>query len=201
MPPRHDPLLEIHQIVRFTLLAFSLAVAVTFALIILIPFDVGLQARLTEGRGLISRLSQSGNPQDYSDAERINVRLGETLLSSDPDNRGRLEIVEGLGAYAYVTGLVEIRLTEAKRRGTALEHIAGRNLSYFLTLEQSAGVVVYDFSQADPPLSEIDFLLRLPQGEFSPTFPCFQANAEPESPDLAVVEIPCYSQIQAQQAR
>lgn len=171
---------EVNQILRFSVFSFIIAIIIITILAFTIPFTVSRQATY-----------------DETTSETItNLRIREQgTLYLDEGRTGRIEILNDSGAYAYVTGPANWKLLQAKRRGTAFEHIThSDNLVYSVVIEQSEGTVVYDFSHANPTIEKFNLILRLPEGEFNPKYACFQATT-PADTSQAIAEIPCYGQI------
>jgi hypothetical protein len=185
---------ELSQIVRFTIFSLVLAAIVVAALAYAVPFDVPQRAIYDEAQGTAFLIGRNGFESEISEIESLAIQE-KGGLRLEPENSGRVEILEGSGAFAYLTGPTTWRLAVAERHGTAVEQILNsEDLTYQLVIDQTEGTVVYDFSQSDPPLEDINLILRLPEGEYEPEFPCFQASAPAPDAALAVVEIPCYGE-------
>jgi hypothetical protein len=78
---------------------------------------------------------------------------------------------------AVLSGPAGLTLVESYRRATALGHALGQSKrEYVLTLEQTQGSVRYIFANTDPSFEEIDLTIRLPDGDYSPTTPCWRID-------------------------
>jgi len=189
---------EIRSLVRFSLTALFAAILVVAGLSYAVRFDVDLVARYRDGVGEMTLADKYQDARTFeSETPGQRIAAGATLRTTF-GSQARIEIVEG--AFAYLNGAVSWSLADARRRATVLGHVQNPTQGEFhLLIEQTEGVVVYDFSNAQPPLADLNLILRFPDGEFTPTSVCFQASAaSPESPS-SVVDIPCWGQAPTQQ--
>lgn len=190
--PASQPEREIKNILRFALFSIGVAIALAIALILVVPFDVSLKADFDRIDGVFYLRDSVGNERRVVDVESFAIDAGETIRLNE-GTTGRLEIIEGSAAYAYVYDMAIWELTSATRNGTAWQHISDPSGNEFeIIIEQRAGVVVYDFSQADPNLDTLNVTLRFADDEVSPEFDCFQATAPTEDAASAIAEIPCW---------
>ena len=187
---------EVRVIVRFTFFMLVVGFVSLMALAYWMPFDVKLHALYAESQGSFFVRDLRSDERIFDAGIPVKLQPGEQLRL-DAGNSGRVEIVEKMNAYAYLTGPVRWGLESAQRRGTVIEHVLSQeNATYELSIEQGEGVVVYDFSQSEPPLRDLNLMVRLPDGEFIPISDCFQASAPTDTTPGAVVEIPCYGEAQ-----
>lgn len=153
-----------------TVLALTL-LAVIISLIV--PFEVAQPSILQQITGVAELYTQGEQPATPSGETELN--LGETI-SVKPG--GFTTILFDLNqGRAVLTGPATLTLVESYRRATVLGHTLDESdrftREYGLTLEQTSGSVRYLFGDTKPAFEEVTILIRLPNGSYTPTTPCW----------------------------
>lgn len=175
---------------RFIMGAILVTAAAFVALIVLltqVSFDVQLHASVEDTQGEWVFVDALGTELTYTEPQMLDIPGGGAVQLS-PGAEVQLEIVENSDAYAFLGDGAQWRLVEATRSATVFDHIRGVG-DFHLVIEQSAGRVVYNLSQAT--FKDFELILRFADGETTVSFACFQATAPTEESASAVVEIPC----------
>jgi hypothetical protein len=162
-----------------SLVVLSGFVILALAAALIIPFDVDEAAAIQHITGdaeLLWTSDQAPTRLDVNHTKTLTVGQGLNVL---PNGEAHItfELTQG---RVILTGPATLTLIESYRRATALDHLreaAGRD--FVLTLEQTQGSARYFFAPTDPAFDKTRITIRLPDGSFTPTSPCWRIDITP----------------------
>lgn len=187
---------ELRFIVRWTAIGVGMLGCCLLIVLPLVQYRVNVAAIYEPTTGT-TYLDEDGTQERRISSQNSPYRIQvEDHLRIDSEGTGRLELMRDTQAYAYLFPNANVTVVEASRQGTFFQHLRNQATDYQLTIQQQAGVVLYDFSQAVPPLAELNVILRFSDGDYQPQVECFQATAPTEGTVSAVVEVPCRSELE-----
>jgi hypothetical protein len=162
--------LSLIAVLGFTILALVAS--------LLIPFQVDDTATVQQVTGEAELHIPGHVPAPLSTDGKTTLGIGQSLnVLPGGDARIVFELNQG---RAILSGPANLTLVESYRRATALGHAFGKGRrGYVLTLEQTQGSVRYNFANTDPSFEDTDITIRLPDGNYSPTAPCWQIDVDP----------------------
>ncbi len=165
MDPNTRPIqLALLAVLGLTLLAIAAS--------LIIPFDVTKPAAVHVLAGSAERVIAGHTPEPLQPESAASLEIGRSLrVLPAGETRITFEINDG---WAILTGPAALTLTESHRHATVLGHVSDRfERDYVLTLEQTAGRIRYNFSDADPAFADTTITVRLPDRRFTPDSPCW----------------------------
>lgn len=148
--------------------------ALAIFIAVLVPFDVKQSATIHNIIGtaeMVPGQTTAGLDPD----EVLPFKVGQTIRLQ-PDSSARVTF-ELNGGRATITGPARVTLANSYRHATLLAHILDSDQferQYNLTIEQTLGTVQYNFSGTNPPAEDIVITIRLPDGNYQPTTPCWK---------------------------
>lgn len=144
---------------------------------LLIPFNVEELASGQALTGSIEIVPPAGPPLTIQPDSAFELAVGQSLRTqADGEAYLIFELNQG---RAMLESETQLTLVESFRRATSLGHARSTDQSYTLTLKQTRGRVRYLFASTTPPITEIDFVIQLPDGNYTPDTPCWIITIDP----------------------
>ncbi|RPJ00793.1 MAG: hypothetical protein EHM39_04330 [Chloroflexi bacterium] len=171
-----DPNTRPIQLALLAVLGFAL---LAFAASLVVPFNVTKPAAVYVQAGSAERVIAGHTPEPLLLDSVTHLEAGHSLrILPTGETRVTFEINEG---WAVLIGPAALTLTESFRHATMLGHVSDRfEREYVLTLEQTAGRIRYNFSDANPSFTESTITIRLPDGRYTPDSPCWTIEISEE---------------------
>ncbi len=138
---------------------------------LLVPFNLEESASGQALTGGVEILRPAEPPLTVQSDSAFELAVGQSLRT--PADGEAYLIFELNQGRAILEGETQLTLVESFSRATSLGHARSTNQSYTLTLKQTRGRVRYLFASTTPPITEIDFVIQLPDGNYTPDAPCW----------------------------
>jgi hypothetical protein len=157
------------------LLAVLVFTALALVASVVIPFDVEQPATVQSVSGEVELRAPDEIAVRLNPASKTTLEVGQNL-DALPNSEARITFDLNQGR-AILTGPATLALIESYRRATALGHTSDQfEREYVLTLEQTQGSVRYIFANTDPPFEDTHIIVRLPDGSYTPSAPCWRID-------------------------
>lgn len=142
---------------------------------VLVPFKVKQSATIQNIIGTAEMVPPGQTSAGSDPDEVLPFKAGQTI-KLQPASSARVTF-ELNGGHATITGPARVALVNSYRHATLLAHILDSDQferQYNLTIEQTLGIVQYNFSGTNPPFKDVVITIRLPDGNYQPTTPCWE---------------------------
>lgn len=163
------------RLIVLSLIAVLVFTGLALIAALVVPFRVDEGAVIQPVTGEADLRIPGETPTRLTTSDQTPLGIGHSL---DVLPGGEATVVFELNqGRAILSGPAGLTLVASYRRATALGHAFGTSKrDYVLTLEQTHGSVRYIFARTDPVWEKIDLTIRLPDGDYRPTSPCWRID-------------------------